>query len=817
MERRPVVVLCVCMMAGITFVYCIESGILPACFPAKFSHDNLIPSIVFAACALLGVITAFYMRLSNRPEKAIIFVLLTVFLFGAARASFLMGKTDEVCNYSDHGEKILICADIINAPARDKLLCRVRYIGAGDIAEDSVEWREKNEVHGLKTLLHLEESSEIEVLDLIGREIVLNGRITAPQPARNPNTFNYAAHLKNKGIGSIIKGAEVVDIGDTIPRYRIFLICENLKNKYIKYLKNAIGDKSAGLVLGMFLGDKSDLDEDVYAMFQKNGSAHILAVSGMHVGILYACLAYALRRQRRIIANSLICFILILYLLLSGIAVSALRAEIMIFFHILARALNQRYDFLTAGGISAILILSVNPLAMFGVDFQFSYLMIFTIGIVLKFFEGFFQKIVIVTAVIQIGALPISMFYFNYLSMATFLVNVPSIFLVGIILPMAIPVFIFSLIGDFVPDFMEVFFCDILNMLCKILTGLNEFVYEPGRSFKYVASPSLFFILLFYGFLFFLCSETAVMMFRRKRLPSIVKVSLMIFVASAILSHVFWVDIKDANAVFVDIGQGDCIHIKTKNGKNILIDTGGSKYRDVGGKVLAPYLLRNGVTRVDLCILSHLDFDHYGGLQNLAKIVPVRRIAMFSGNEYVSRELCEGWGIAWDEVLALSAGDKFRIDGLEFEILYPEGTEAHKGSGSGDGTGFSQGQLQSGITMRNQNSYSLVMRVKGEHYSLILTGDIGRSEEESLRGELKSDILKVAHHGSRYSSGKDFLSAVSPEYAVIQVGKNVYGHPAQETLDRLTAQGITCYRNDVNGAIWFESGKDGIKFESLIN
>ena len=95
----------------------------------------------------------------------------------------------------------------------------------------------------------------------------------------------------------------------------------------------------------------------------------------------------------------------------------------------------------------------------------------------------------------------------------------------------------------------------------------------------------------------------------------------MIFVASAILSHVFWVDIKDANAVFVDIGQGDCIHIKTKNGKNILIDTGGSKYRDVGGKVLAPYLLRNGVTRVDLCILSHLDFDHYGGLQNLAKIV----------------------------------------------------------------------------------------------------------------------------------------------------------------------------------------------------
>ena len=138
----------------------------------------------------------------------------------------------------------------------------------------------------------------------------------------------------------------------------------------------------------MFLGDKSDLDEDVYTIFQKNGSAHILAVSGMHVGILYACLAYALRRQRRIIANSLICFILILYLLLSGIAVSALRAEIMIFFHILARALNQRYDFLTAGGISAILILSVNPLAMFGVDFQFSYLMIFTIGIVLKFFEG---------------------------------------------------------------------------------------------------------------------------------------------------------------------------------------------------------------------------------------------------------------------------------------------------------------------------------------------------------------------------------------------------------------------------------------------
>ena len=92
MERRPVVVLCVCMMAGITFVYCIESGILPVCFPAKFSHDNLIPSIVFAACALLGVITVFYMRLSNRPEKAIIFVLLSVFLFAERSEERRVGK-----------------------------------------------------------------------------------------------------------------------------------------------------------------------------------------------------------------------------------------------------------------------------------------------------------------------------------------------------------------------------------------------------------------------------------------------------------------------------------------------------------------------------------------------------------------------------------------------------------------------------------------------------------------------------------------------------------------------------------------------------
>lgn len=784
-------------------MYCIIDRLIPVYFSTSISYVSSIAGVIFLVLMLVGIFAAFCMGFSHRPEKAIAFVLLVLFVFGAARASFQLGKTDEVCNYADAENKMLICAYIINAPAQDKLLCQVKYIGKGNFSAGDVKWQERHKVCGRKSILYLGENKEVEALDLIGREIVFSGEITPPEPARNPNTFSYAAYLKHKGIGSIIKDVEVIDIGNIIPQYGIFLISAKLKNKYDEYLKNIIGDENAGLILGMFLGDKSGLYEDVYEMFQKNGTAHILAVSGMHVGIVYAFLAYLFRRQRRIIANSLISFVLILYLFLSGIAVSAVRAEIMIFLHILASTLNRRYDFLNAGGISAMLILLVNPLAMFSVDFQFSYLMIFTIGVVLKFFDRFFPKIILMTAVIQMGAIPISMFYFNYFSMATFLVNMPGIFLVGIIIPMAMLMFVFFLLRSIVPDFMELFFGDILNILCKILMNVNELVYEPGSSFKYISSPPLLLILIFYGFIFFLCSETAILMFRKKRFMNIVKVILSIFIISAILSQLCWVNIKDADAVFVDVGQGDCVHIRTKHGKNILLDTGGSKYRDVGGKVLAPYLLRNGVEQVDLCILSHLDFDHYGALQNLTKIVPVRNIAMFSGNEYVSRELCDGLGIHWDDVLALSAGDKFRIDEVEFEVLYPERQERHKGNG--------------GVTMGNQNSHSLVIRVSGEDYSLMLTGDIGVDEEDELRGELKSDILKVAHHGSRYSSGEDFLSEVSPEYAVIQVGKNVYGHPAQETLDRLYEQNIEYYRNDINGAVWFQCDKNGIKFKTLIN
>ncbi|MBQ0079336.1 MAG: MBL fold metallo-hydrolase, partial [Eubacterium sp.] len=247
---------------------------------------------------------------------------------------------------------------------------------------------------------------------------------------------------------------------------------------------------------------------------------------------------------------------------------------------------------------------------------------------------------------------------------------------------------------------------------------------------------------------------------------------------------------------------GDCVHIKTEDNKNYLMDGGGSENYQVGKKTLRPYLLKNGVSHIDGAMVTHLHTDHYQGIIELCKEGMVDKLIVYEGNQMFEDEILADTGLKREDVIYVGGGDKLNLGkGARADILWPEKK--------------SVSEYKRSITSEtDENEISLIIKVTVNDVDVLVTGDVDAECEEMMinaKGESASaSVLKVAHHGSRYSWSDSFMDAVKPEMAVIQVGKNNYGHPTSEVLDGLEARGIPVMRNDLMGAIGLDVRKGQI-------
>ncbi len=242
---------------------------------------------------------------------------------------------------------------------------------------------------------------------------------------------------------------------------------------------------------------------------------------------------------------------------------------------------------------------------------------------------------------------------------------------------------------------------------------------------------------------------------------------------------------SDPEMTLFDVGQGDAMLLRD-GARAVLVDGGGWRSGDFGGRVLLPALLGEGVRKLDAAILTHGDRDHCGGLVDIASYVPLREVWLAREPPGVAREGCAAELAATPgvEVRTLAAGDRARVGRFDLRVLWP--------------------RLDEPIVAGNERS--LVLRAEANGGSVLLTGDIGERAEIGLfvesEREIAADVLKVAHHGSRGSSLGLFLDAVAPRFAIVSAGPaNPYGHPAPETLARLKARSIGLLRTDLQGAV----------------
>jgi len=658
--------------------------------------------------------------------------------------------------------------------------------------------------------------------DYIGKWAVISGKVTIPSERRNPGLFDYRLYLKTKGVRVIVQSdsAHITILRDD--SNPLFSMLARLKYGFLSKLEKAMEPEAYGLMVGMLFGDCSFISDDTYEAFQKNGIAHILSVSGIHVGIVYLYISRLLGNRKTRTFYLLAALMLVFYAALSEFSPSVVRAVVMIFIHMFSKVSYRRYDFISCTAVSALGMLLFNPFYLFNAGFQLSYMAVFCLAVMLPWMnrkldhmeEAGKSELLIGSLrylspllIIQIGMAPLTAYLFNYFSVVSFFMNIPIIAISGIIIPLGICLIPISFLG-------EIFFgvgAQAAELLIDIMVWLNELFYLPGIGFFNMVSPPALLLLLFYGFFFFLSSEFFRILYQRRRRKAIAVCCSLIMILSLLMSIAAGTNYHKAELVFIDVGQGDCLHIRTPEGRNILIDGGGSQNYKVGEKILLPYLLKNGVKSIDLAIITHLHDDHYLGIQQLAGKMEIKNLGIYEANRLREPEILAETGLHRKDMLYLTEGDRIRIEkDIWIDILYPaEHTEKEYGKII--------------LEEEDENKSSLFLKVYYKGLTVLMTGDIGFDGEEEIMDiyenkpeVLTADVLKIGHHGSKYSTGDEFLDAVHPKIAVFQVGKNNFGHPHPSVIDKCAKKGIIVYRNDLNGAIIFTYGENLWNVSSMI-
>lgn len=638
--------------------------------------------------------------------------------------------------------------------------------------------------------------------NLAGRLILFHAKRRKPEPNGNPHCLNRRLYLFSQGFSGETFATDIkIAPEENIPLfYRAVAHVTCLREDFLSVFPPG---EDRELARGILFGTEDSLAESTLTAFRGNGTAHILAVSGLHIGILYACYARIRRRWK----GNLPVFLFVFFLLLYGTATmwqaSVLRAEILVFWKMLAVKSERPYDISTALAGAALFMIVQNPYAVFGAGFIMSFLAVGGLAFFLPHLDRLCGSFFGTMLAVNIALMPYMAFTFNTFTPLSLFINIPVIFLSSIYVPAGTAGFCLFMIGEHLTGTCGQGIglllhaageaaCFLTEGLGRMLGICNRFFYFDGHFSPDVCSPSFPGLVLFYILAFAGASEWFTIEYMRKKFKIIGTV---IFLACAIYSVLLeytGTPFAAADFTFVDVGQGDCMHI-SHGETDILIDGGGNREYDVGRQVLKPYLLKNGVEDIDLALATHLHTDHYLGLEQLAACFDVRRIETGS-----------------------VAGETFSVDeDCSVQVLWPLKAEEPPKIWTRE-QGFNR-MPRADAKSGDENEKCSVFLVQVNGVRVMVTGDLTAENEEKMvkayagSDALRCDVLKVSHHGSKYSTSDLFLDAVKPRVAVISVGRNNYGHPSPAVIEKLRARDIMVFRTDTDGAVGFDVQEDAIQ------
>lgn len=728
---------------------------------------------------------------------------------------------------------------------------------------------------------------------ILGQDVVLSGVAALPEHATNPGGFDAADYYKAKKIFMFLKDTSYVETG--VKKSELLNTLQGIKERVASVYDQTFEPKAASVLSAMVLGDKRGLDRDTRNMYQLNGIAHILAISGLHIAILGMTLFEWFRKRTGSyrISGCVAMIVVVFYGIMTGLSGSTSRAVIMMGLVMIGKAKGRSADLLTSAGIASIGMAVWNPYVIWDAGFQLSFAAVAGLAVIHPVYvqtfgkKGKLRQAFGVSLSSSLATLPICVFYYYQFPLYGILLNLLVVPLVSCLLMSALVTAGCGIISIKAAELAGIPAHFIL-ILYERLCGLSEKIPFSSINVGHISVRMALVYYLGLGVVLFIlrcyageknssqstdennsAGEEVNKSMRKSLGRDLTKpvrkksgrcgrylYGIILVILLTALYEYANLD-RSFVTVFLDVGQGDGILIRTEQETSILIDGGSTSNQRVGEYVLLPAIRYYGMSELDYVFVTHGDADHISGIEYLLNAehigVRIRNLVLA---KYGDRQ-----GLANIETLAkekninvvyMEAGDKIQekqnpdMAGLTLECLYPSGSTLEakqvvereadsiaeakqvaerEASGITDDKKIAIG-LDNAITANvpgegatgsglNANDLSMVLLAKYDGRKILFTGDAGSMVEKRLileKSILLSEIdaLKVGHHGSHSASSKGFLQTTKPQYAIISCGKkNHYGHPHEETLMQLQTIGARVYRTDQCGAIilHIQSGK----------
>lgn len=626
----------------------------------------------------------------------------------------------------------------------------------------------------------------------IGNKVNVKGELSLFEEARNPGNFDQKFYYEKQKIGAFLwaEALRVTDRESNPLKQGLY----ELRQKWKRILIDAAGEEDGGALAAILLGEKQGMDREIRELYQVNGIAHVLAISGLHLSFLGVGVYHLLRRitGSYTVGGLAGALFLSAYILMIGMTVSAFRAMVMFLFRIGADLSGRHYDSPTALAAAAVTVCMWRPLSLYDSGFWLSFGALIAIIFILPIFKNLPAQSLWASVSVNLFLLPILMYSF-------YEVPIYGVFLNLIVIPLLSVLMAAGLIGTMISLFWEhageaIFLC------CRIIFRVYEHSCEAALRLPFArvvtGQQDIWKILFYYVFLF-----AAVLLLRKKeenkgekrsRKKRVVLSVLLVGTGMTIL--LFTAQVKDKITItMLDVGQGDGLVIRGPEGKTYFMDGGSSDVKKVGEYRIEPYLLSQGIGSLDYVFASHGDQDHISGIKELVQRqktgVTIKRLVLPTQTVWddALKELAEMAEKEGIPVFTMEKGQCLTEGKLSLTCIQP-------GKGEMEETG---------------NSASLVLALRYGDFDMLFTGDVeGEGEKrlvDHLQGEYSEcvwDVLKTAHHGSGNSTTEEFLKTAAPQYAFISAGKNnSYGHPHKETLERLKDAGAIVYSTQEEGAV----------------
>src|SRR5690625_114412 len=629
-----------------------------------------------------------------------------------------------------------------------------------------------------------------------GATCQVNNSVELPSSSSNPGQFNYQKYLLQQGISfeTILSSIEDISCQGKHPLDIVY----SFRNYLLQYTSELLSYDTASWLQALVLGSDAHLPRDVIELFNRWSLSHILAISGLHVGLVTGILYMGLVKLNittKETAQWLIIFFLPIYALLAGGAPSVWRASLMGLVFLVLSKFNIKHSVIDVISLIFISLIAMDPYIIYHIGFQFSFLV--TFGLLLSrdwllHTSSPFWQLLKISFISQMVITPLQIYYFYYFQPLSIIVNslivpyfslfvIPAMFLLLILSPL-LPKF--ALIFD-------KFFTFIHDIILSMIYGI-DYLFDYAWI---IGKISLVTIVVYYIALNMMMAYLENRRFNRAFYVSLFIVGLFVFISlQPYLS-------EKGRVTMLDIGQGDAFVIELPYRKGvILIDAGASfSFKDfkpserVYSQIIQPYFYYRGITDIDAIIVSHEDIDHNGSIPFIVEDFNVEKLVVSEPYELnkSEKELIKKGKIS---IKRVSYDEQFLIGNHIFHVLSPE-KEFH-----------------------DENDNSLVVYTSLGKLDWLFTGDISKNVERQILAksrELEVDVLKVAHHGSKTSTDKNFVDQINPKYAFISVGRNnSYGHPSKEVLKALKKSIIL--RTDKDGAVQYNFYGDQYDIERFL-